>query len=300
MMVKDNSCGIAELQDKMLDILKYFINICEKNDLRYWLAYGSCLGAVRHNGFIPWDDDLDVQMPRPDYEKLWKIWNATETNEKYKLCRSNLKNNYHHRVMQIVNLTTTFINKRCVNEDIEHGVYIDIIPMDGFPKKKAQQMVIAQNAILYSVYNIQNKPEFNGGKLTGVMSVGTSFLLSVVKDKDKRYKIWRRNEQMMTQYNYDECEYVVSLECFFKELFSPYPVKWFETKKVPFEDIEVNIPREYGKYLTRIYGDCMQLPPKEKQIVKHNTVFIDLNHSYKQYKGQYYCVNSQSKGDLSC
>ena len=101
-MVKDNTFGIADLQDKMLDILKYFIKICDENGLRYWAGGGTCLGALRHGGFIPWDDDLDIFMPRPDYERLYKIWRNVSTNKQYKLCRTTRKKNYHHRVMQIV------------------------------------------------------------------------------------------------------------------------------------------------------------------------------------------------------
>ena len=70
MSVKDNSFGIAPLQQKMLEILKEFIFLCDKHNLRYWLADGSLVGVIRHKGFIPWDDDLDVFMPRPDYENM--------------------------------------------------------------------------------------------------------------------------------------------------------------------------------------------------------------------------------------
>ena len=94
-MVKDNTFGIADLQDKMLDILKYFIKICDENGLRYWAGGGTCLGALRHGGFIPWDDDLDIFMPRPDYERLYKIWRNVSTNKQYKLCRTTRKKNYH-------------------------------------------------------------------------------------------------------------------------------------------------------------------------------------------------------------
>ena len=72
-MIKDNAYGIAPLQEKMLNLLKVLIKMCEENNLTYFACGGTCLGAVRHDGFIPWDDDLDVFMPRPDYEKLWEL-----------------------------------------------------------------------------------------------------------------------------------------------------------------------------------------------------------------------------------
>ena len=150
MSVKDNSCGIADLQDKMLDILKYFISLCENNGLRYWLAGGTCLGALRHGGFIPWDDDLDVYMPREDYEKLWDIMSKGKADGQYKLCRTSKEKNYHHRVMQLVDLNTTFIHSRSKDEDIEHGVYIDIIPIDACPNNIISRVVQFINAVIFS------------------------------------------------------------------------------------------------------------------------------------------------------
>ena len=290
-MVKDNSFGIAALQDKMLEILKYFIAICEENNLRYWAGGGTCLGALRHQGFIPWDDDLDVFMPRPDYEKLFKIWDNVSKDTKYKLCRTDFNKNYHHRVMQIVDLSTTFINKRSVNEDIEHGVYIDIIPMDASAKTKAGKLKQIYNSVIFSVYNIQILPEFQGGK---AMRMGTQFLLDVVKDNKRRYKIWKKAEKDMTKYDWETAEEAVELATSFSSLLQPRPREWFERKKATFEDIEIYIPSGAEEYMTAIYGDYMKLPPVEEQVVKHNTVFIDLDHPYEMYKGKYYCVQAGS------
>ncbi|MBQ9904896.1 MAG: LicD family protein, partial [Synergistaceae bacterium] len=105
--------------------------MCDKHNLRYWIAGGSLIGVIRHQGFIPWDDDLDVFMPRPDYEKMWSLLGGAMIDGHFVLCRTNRGKNYHHRVMQLVDTETTFIHSRCRDEDIEHGVYIDIIPLDG-------------------------------------------------------------------------------------------------------------------------------------------------------------------------
>lgn len=288
MSIKDDTYGVAELQNKLLEILKYFIAICEEHGLRYWLAYGTCLGAVRHQGFIPWDDDLDVQMPREDYEKLWDILKENQSDTKYKLCRTSYKANYHHRVMQIVDMDTTFINRRSANEDIEHGVYIDIIPMDGLPKGKIARLTQKFNAILFSIYNIQTKPEYNGGKLRGVLSFGTFLLLSMVKKKENRYKIWKKCEANMIKYKFNNSSEVISLACLFKELYRPYKIEWFAERKVMFEDIKVNIPSNAEKYLEQLYGDYMKMPPESERTVKHDTVFIDLHNSYLNYKGIHY------------
>ena len=289
MSVRDNSCGIADLQDKMLDILKYTINICDQNNLTYWVVAGTLLGAVRHGGFIPWDDDLDIHMPRQDYERLWKLKGKDRTG-RYVLCRTTKNRNYHHRVMQMVDTETTFIHTRCADEDIEHGVYIDIIPIDVCPENKIAQIAQMFHASLFSIYNIQCKPEYNGNK---AMAVITDIMLRILPNKKLRYKVWKSEEKRMLKYSFDKkyasSKYLKVITATMKELKHPFPKEWFGNRKIAFEDIEVNIPSNAEAYLTAMYGDYMQLPPEEKRVVRHNTIYIDLNTPYKKYKGIYYC-----------
>lgn len=288
--IKDDSFHIAALQEKMLELLEELIRFCEENGLTYYACGGTCIGAIRHDGFIPWDDDLDVFMPRADYEKLWTLRDKFD-KERYKLCRSTLEKNYHHRVMQLVDLNTTFINRRSVNEDIEHGVYIDILPMDvcasgGFGYFRQKVL-----SILYSVYNVQCLPEFHGGKF---FRLAVGFLLKVVPDKKKRYNIWSKCEKKMTRYQPDDSPRLVELTAALKELRHPYPKEWFSSViKHKFEDIEINIPVGYDNYLRQVFGDYMALPDLSEQRPRHNTVFVDLNNSYKKYKGIYYCVDKK-------
>ena len=291
-MVKNNSFGIADLQDIMLDILKIFRNICEENHFDYCLAGGTCIGALRHEGFIPWDDDLDVYMPRPDYEKMWKLYGNKVIFGHYKLCRTTLRKNYHHRVMQIVDLNTTFINERSKNENIEHGVYIDIIPVDARAAGKMGQLNQLVNAVLFSIYNIQCKQEFNGGKMTKYINFGTMFLLNAVRNPKARYKIWKKAEKRMTSYDWDSCNEYIVLTSTIRELRNPFPKEWFHHRTARFEDMEANIMSGSEDYCHMMYGDYMKLPPEEDQCVKHKTVYIDIDNPYKKYKGLYYCKNA--------
>ncbi len=290
MSVKDNSCGIADLQDKMLSILKVLIRICDKKSFRYYLAGGTCIGALRHRGFIPWDDDLDVYMPRDDYEKLWSLVGNKIIYGHYKLCRTTAKKNYHHRVMQIVDLDTTFINKRSENEDIEHGIYIDIIPIDARATTKVGQLWQFFNAVIFSIFNIQCKQEFNGGKLTRYINFITALLLRLVKNPRHRYKIWKKAEKNMVAWDWDTCREYIVLTSTIKELTHPFPKTWLENNKAAeFEDISAQIMGGSDEYCRMMYGDYMKFPPADQQCVKHNTVYIDLNTPYTCYKGQYYC-----------
>ena len=289
MSVKDNSCGIADLQEKMLEILKYTIGVCDKNNLTYWIAAGTLLGAVRHGGFIPWDDDLDIFMPRKDYEKLWHLLREKRSGQ-YVLCRTTKNRNYHHRVMQMVDKNTTFIHSRSADEDIEHGVYIDIIPIDICPDNRVQRLFQMLHASFFSIYNIQCKPEYKGNK---AMSVITDILLRIVPNKKLRYVIWKNEEKRMLKYSidpkYSSSKYLKVITASMKELMHPFPKEWFGNQKIPFEDIEVNAPIDTDAYLTAMYGDYMKIPPKEQQIVRHNTEYIDLNNSYEKYRGIYFC-----------
>ena len=293
MSLKDNTYGIADLQEKMLEILKYFIGICAENHLQYWLAYGTCLGALREQGFIPWDDDLDVYMPRPDYERLWTLLKDSQ-NEKYKLCRTTKEKNYHHRVMQLTDLSTTFIHRRCAEEDLEHGVYIDIIPLDARADNIFSAYRQVLDAVLFSVYNIQCEPEYGAGK---IVAFATRLLLSLVKNKDTRYRIWSKAEKRMTKYDWNKAERVLVTTASLKGLMTPYPKAWFGNRSAGFEDIMANIPQHAEEYCAQLYGDYRKLPPVEKRRVRHNTVKIDLENCYTKYKGVYYCKKQGAAND---
>lgn len=285
MSIKDNTFGLAPIQDKMLDIFKHFKGICDAEGLRYWAGTGTCLGAIRHHGFIPWDDDMDIYMPRKDYEKLWQIWQEKNKESIYKLCRTNKEKNYRHRAMQIVDLTTTFINERCVNDDIEHGIYIDIIPMDVCPSNPISRVKQIINAILYSIYNIQIPPDFQGGKL---MRIATKILLGLVKNPDKRYKIWKRAETKLSKYKEEKNENYTDLYIYFWMIFKKLPKEWFETEDIVFEDTKIRIPKGFDSYMKILYGNYMELPPEKERRVKHHTVKIDVDNPYTIYRGKYY------------
>lgn len=286
--VQDNSYGIADFQSELLVLLKEFIKICEKYNLRWWIDSGSLIGTLRHNGFIPWDDDLDVAMPRPDYEKLWSLRDEVNKNGRFLICRTGEKKNYHHRVMQLVDTNTTFIHTRSAHEDIEHGVYIDVLPIDGRAPTKLGFLNQAFNASLYSIYNIQCLPEYNDGKTVGTI---VKIALAIIQNKHLRYKIWKHCEKRMTRWDFDKTEYVCQICCDTRTMRTPFKSEWVRSvKKHQFEDIEVNIPIGADLFLRQYFGDYMQLPPEEKRHPVHNTVLIDLEHPYTQYRGKYYCV----------
>lgn len=293
MAVKDDSYGFAAIQDKMLGALKYFICVCEKYNIRYWAGGGTCLGALRHEGFIPWDEDLDVYVPRPDYERLWEICTTKERDPKYRLCRTTAEKNYRHRVMQMVDLETTFINKRAVNDDIEHGVYIDIVPLDICPKSWISRVSQIYYGLLFSIFNVQCKPEYHGNPIKNSL---VGLLLFMIRDSQKRTSIWKHAEQKMIWKEWDETSSLIELVGTVKTFIHPHKRSWFKdcSRTAKFEDIEIVVPNGAEEYLTRMYGDYMKLPPEEERCYKHHTVFVDLNNSYIKYKHIYYLSDDEN------
>lgn len=274
------------LQEKSLEIFKYFQKLCKEHHLRYWVGGGTLIGALRHGGFIPWDDDIDVFMPRPDYERLYAIWNDIADTRRYALCRTTGERNIHQTDMQLVDLRTTFINRHSAHEDMLHGVSIDIMPFEGCPEGKIARGVQIYHAVLYSIFNVQRLPDHQGK----LLRLATALVLNAVKDPDRRCRIWSKHEKKMGKYDFDSTKTVKETVTSFRALFYPHPRAWFETKEVPFEDITVAIPMGADGYLRRVFGDYMQLPPEEGRVAKHDVVYANLNEPFTKFKGIHYCV----------
>lgn len=283
--------SVRQLQMKIFEIFLYFKKICEDNNLIYWCGGGTMLGAVRHKGFIPWDDDLDVFMPRRDYEILYQRWHEIADTSRYVLVRTDKQCNYHHTAMNLVDIQTTYINKHSENEDIFHGVYIDVIPFEGCPNSKIGRAFQIYHSIMYSVFNCQRLPD-NQGKL---LRIPVQIMLSMVKSQKLRYKIWKYHEKKMTQNDFFSAKYVKETISSFKGLFRLYRREMFETTDAEFEGIQVKIPAGYDEYMKAIYGNYMQVP-RNLNIDMANRYgvikYINLNEPYMKFKGIYYMCNN--------
>ncbi len=280
------------IQQKMLGIMVYFKQFCEENGLVFSLAGGSCLGAVRHKGFIPWDDDVDIFMLRDDYEKLPDLWNRFADTERYSCVRSDDKINIHHTATEIKDNNTTFINRHCVDCDVHQGVMIDIIPLDAVPKGKFARLMQMVYSMAYCCFNFQRLPEHKS-RFTYIL---TKFALGIIRSDKARYKIWKFCEKQVSKYSVDEHDTVASFGEGATIMRQYFPKKWFtEPVMAEFEGVHMPIPADPDKYLTISYGNYMQLPPDEERVCRHDTVFIDLEHSYKQYRGIIYFVNGDNK-----
>lgn len=281
---------IDKIQEKLLEILLYFQRFCNEHGLSFTLAGGTCLGAVRHEGFIPWDDDVDVFMLREDYERLAELWERFADTEHYSCVRSNDKINIHHSATEIKDNYTTFINKHSVNIDINHGLMIDVIPLDNVASGKFNMCRQHFYSMLYCCFNFQRMPEHNG-KLTYIC---TGLALGVVKSFKLRYKIWKYAEKRIIALGDRKNGLAASFGEGAKIMRQHFPREWFEKPAyLKFAGHEMPVPQDYDRWLTMSYGDYMKLPPVSERVFRHNTVFIDLEHGYTRYKGIYYCRDEQ-------
>lgn len=274
------------LQKKYMEILKDFKKFCEHHDLKFFLIGGSCIGALRHQGIIPWDDDIDVMLCREDYEKLHILWEKYGDKEKYTLCRTDIDNNYHQTTSMFKLNSSTYINQHSKDEDIHHGLYIDVDVLDYRAKGKINFLIQCFYASLYSIFNVQRLPD-NQGKIVRMM---TNIILKSVPSKKIRHKIWRYALQKMIDYGDKNSGYFVELIAGPKSMMRKLPYEWFETtKKMKFEDDEMPVPYGAEKWMSLIFGNYMEFPPIEERKAKHQIIFIDTEIPYKYYKGKYYC-----------
>ena len=258
---------LDKIHSESLKIFKCFTKICEKHNLCYYIIGGTLLGAVRHKGFIPWDDDIDVMMPRKDFNKFIALAND-ELPDNLKL--NTFKNNksYRYYTPRLVNTNTKIIEKR---NQKEINVFIDIIPIDGVPNNIILRYIyilrVLFNRMLVSYYYIDEIDTSRPRKIYERILIAIGKILptkKIINPVKKLYKI----DKLLQSIDYDNSKYVGTLMGGYraKEIM---PKEYFGVpQKYNFEDMKVYGPQLYDKYLTKIYGNYMEIP-KNKYTNQH-------------------------------
>ena len=255
--------SIAELKKVELEMLEYIDEICKKEGLRYYLCGGTLLGAVRHQGFIPWDDDIDIFMPRPDYEKMIC---SVRNSPIYKIL-SDKDKGYYYNFGKMVDTRTVLIEHH-VNRIDGMGVFIDIFPVDGMPENAVEfdSQFEKLDKIRSRINGFsQEKPRFR----KNLFAYLNSWNLYVSNNRKNLPKEQAAYKILASQYPYDDSSNVYATGGSYKKK-DIFPKEWLSDGiELEFEGRKFCAPSQYDKYLKQLYGDYMKLPPKEKQITHH-------------------------------
>lgn len=256
---------LRQLQILELEVLLEVDRVCKKHNITYYLGEGTLLGAVRHNGFIPWDDDIDILMKREDYEKFIKIA-PNELKQDYFLQNINSEKNFWVFFSKVRLLRPTEFNQLDIKDLTEHnGPYIDIFPIDYVPNKTSiQQLFIAKlvRAYRYMLFyktRAIKKPKKKKRKILYYLSN----FYTVKKLHERIYQLSTKFNHKTHKYMVNYCSYYNTTEQTIRADFYDDPVY------VNFEGYKLPIPKNSDYILSSIYGDYMQLPPVEKRVIKH-------------------------------
>lgn len=276
------------VQKRTLDMIKYFKAFCLRNNLTFFMCGGGCIGAVREKGFIPWDDDLDVFMPRDDYNRLMALWREQEPCDRYDLLCTDKHRFCGNIFTTMVDLQTTAIRPQLAALDIPQGLVIDIFPIDGCPDDRLERLKQKAWAMIYSLFMAQVVPVNHGG----ITAVGSRVLLTLIPFPTWRYKLWRLAERQMSKYKISDCSKITELCAGVGYMQNEYPASAFESAVwLPFEDTELPVPVGYDAYLRMAFGDYLTPPPPEKQKTIHDLLFLDLEHGSDRYRGVKFGTN---------
>ena len=270
-----------ELKKVELNILIDVAKFCDDNGIRYYLAGGTLLGAVRHGGFIPWDDDIDILMPRPDYIKFLNLYNKKKST--YIVKAIEIDQSYWRTFAKVIDLRTYLCEKSIRIPKKDNGVFIDIFPVDGLPKSKLRQKIFFKEQeflnFLYhsSAWNYTKSFKYEDSKdkfaeAKGIIRTGLKFIaITFLYFLPTSYLIKLINRNAM-RFEYDaSIEVAASIDCHYGGAREKMPKILFEgRKKFLFEKNFFWGSTAWNLYLTNLYGNYMELPPKNKRKSHHD------------------------------
>ena len=256
---------IREIQQMELGIMEYIHKTCQKIGVKYFLAYGSLIGAVRHKGFIPWDDDMDICMLREDYEKL-QDYLISNPDERYEVMSYKNNLNYVYPFMKVQD-NQTYLLEEDIRIDSNMGIYVDIFPVDGYEddvnfKNKMTKLIKKRQLSCYTFKGITNTKSVLNSLIRYISVIifyftNTNKYVAQIEELAKSRKVS----------DYEEVDYLI-----YKDMNKPvWRREWLEQVTTgTFEGKKFIIPKKYQEILTSDYGDYMQLPPVEQRLSHHD------------------------------
>lgn len=265
-----------DLQKTELALLEAFIGVCDKLELTYYLVCGSALGAVKYGGFIPWDDDIDVAMPRRDYDVFMEKAQSLLPQGLF-LQNYRTEPSYPHYAAKLRNSNTTFLENTVSHLPINHGVFLDIFPLDGYPacrkdqkrlERKKLQFKLKQQAMFRSDCSLKIKLLRAVFRATGIHRNFPRHIAAFEKEAalpTEAAETWCNHGNWQGR--------------------REYAPRWHygSGTLAQFEGLTVRIPENYDAYLTQKYGDWRADLPESQKVGHHFCGVLDLSKPYTQY-----------------
>lgn len=272
---------LKRLQEKEIEILQAVHDACEKLGIEYVIMHGTLIGAVRHHGFIPWDDDIDICMTRENYDIFIRD-GQKYLPENYKIQHVALEKECPNIFAKVRDCNTTFLHTEHVDLDINQGVFIDIFPVDRIKSGKFSIAVEHYRRRFFSIINecydlaYVKSIKRKASRIIGIMIhyVITKGLMAGIKRE--KFILREENRRRKLHYRGDDCTFI----SIYKNITGPYSL-FTKRKLYEFDGRMFYGPEDYDTLLTALYGDYMKIPPKEAQIT-HQPLFVDLERGYSK------------------
>lgn len=269
------STNIEQLHQADLEIVKEVVALCDRHNLMYYMLGGSMLGAIRHKGFIPWDDDIDLGMPRQDYERFLELA-PQELSAHLKIVNYKTDPTYHWYITRVLDTDTKVMERVFESEGKYTNLSIDIFPLDGTPNNKILRKlynfrVMAHRAMASLHYKdvivTKNRNWKDAILLWFMLKLPTQKMFNHHKELDKC-------DRLLKKYPMDKSFYTGNMMGAYRtrEL---VPTSWYgDSSYYEFEGIKLRGIKEYDLYLKQLYGDYMQLPPEDKRRIHFQIIEI--------------------------
>lgn len=285
---------VRETQAVTLEVFKAVHDLCIENSLRYFAISGTAIGAVRHKGFIPWDDDIDIAMPRKDYEQFCQLAHRLPSHLRFADYVSDSSS--HLLVGRVYDETTTLVGPWAVNNPDEYtGVVVDIMPLDGVPTRVlAYRWHRWVSNMLYTLCYLSLYSSLNTQKVFYkriIFKIFSGVARTILNPQTLKQRLINRNKR----YPFDSSEYLARTWAFaahdgMRAASRYYQSDFAEHVDVSFEDTVMRLPKGYDRYLSSLYPNYMQLPPEDKRVPGHGKGLLDLSRPYT-----YYAAKKQDK-----